>query len=80
VRRPASGERAPVLGGGGSTGNAWAIGVLAGLAEAGLDVTEADRLSDAMRADDAVTVFMLRPIRWRGPEHTTAFDGMTTQL
>ncbi len=42
-RLPASGERALVLGGGGSTGNAWLIGVLAGLAEAGLDVTTADR-------------------------------------
>lgn len=31
-----------VLGGGGSTGNAWLIGVLAGLADAGLDVTTAD--------------------------------------
>ena len=35
-------ERALVLGGGGSTGNAWLIGVLAGLSEAGLDVTMAD--------------------------------------
>jgi len=34
--------RALVLGGGGSTGNAWLIGVLAGLADAGLDVTDAD--------------------------------------
>jgi NTE family protein len=31
-----------VLGGGGSTGNAWLIGVIAGLMEAGLDVTTAD--------------------------------------
>jgi NTE family protein len=31
-----------VLGGGGSTGNAWLIGVLAGLADAGLDPTTAD--------------------------------------
>jgi NTE family protein len=38
----AGGERALVLGGGGSTGNAWVIGVIAGLFEAGLDVTEAD--------------------------------------
>ncbi|QGF24284.1 patatin-like phospholipase family protein [Raineyella fluvialis] len=36
------GERALVLGGGGSTGNAWLIGVVAGLYEAGLDVTGAD--------------------------------------
>lgn len=38
----ASGERALVLGGGGSTGNAWLIGVVAGLFDAGLDVTGAD--------------------------------------
>ncbi len=31
-----------VLGGGGAAGNAWEIGVIAGLAEAGLDLTEAD--------------------------------------
>jgi len=41
-RTPAAGERALVLGGGGSTGNAWLIGVIAGLFDAGLDVTEAD--------------------------------------
>src|SRR5919107_1114486 len=35
-------ERALVLGGGGSTGNAWLIGIIAGLFDAGLDVTEAD--------------------------------------
>ncbi len=35
-------ERALVLGGGGSTGNAWLIGVVAGLFDAGLDVTDAD--------------------------------------
>jgi NTE family protein len=42
TRAPAAGERALVLGGGGSTGNAWLIGVLAGLFDAGLDVTTAD--------------------------------------
>ena len=31
-----------VLGGGGSAGNAWLIGVIAGLGEAGVDLTEAD--------------------------------------
>jgi NTE family protein len=36
------GERALVLGGGGSAGNAWLIGVIAGLCDAGLDVTAAD--------------------------------------
>ncbi|WP_278255774.1 hypothetical protein [Nocardioides convexus] len=35
-------RRALVLGGGGSTGNAWLLGVLAGLADAGLDPTAAD--------------------------------------
>jgi NTE family protein len=34
--------RALVLGGGGSTGNAWLIGIIAGLFDAGLDVTTAD--------------------------------------
>jgi NTE family protein len=37
-----AGERALVLGGGGSAGNAWLIGVVAGLFETGLDVTKAD--------------------------------------
>lgn len=35
-------DRALVLGGGGSAGNAWLIGVIAGLFDAGLDVTQAD--------------------------------------
>ena len=34
--------RALVLGGGGSAGNAWEIGVIAGLLDAGVDVTDAD--------------------------------------
>ena len=39
----ADGRRALVLGGGGSTGNAWLLGLVAGLYEAGLDVaTTAD--------------------------------------
>ncbi|ABK01848.1 Patatin [Arthrobacter sp. FB24] len=42
IRMGAAGERALVLGGGGSTGNAWLIGVVAGLFSAGLDVTTAD--------------------------------------
>jgi NTE family protein len=41
-RARAGGERALVLGGGGSAGNAWLIGVIAGLFDAGLDVTKAD--------------------------------------
>ena len=35
-------ERALVLGGGGSTGNAWLIGVIAGLVDGGLDVVAAE--------------------------------------
>ncbi|WP_449372609.1 patatin-like phospholipase family protein [Arthrobacter psychrolactophilus] len=35
-------DRALVLGGGGATGNAWLIGVVAGLFEAAIDVTRAD--------------------------------------
>jgi NTE family protein len=42
LRVRAAGERAVVLGGGGAAGNAWLIGVIAGLFEAGLDVTQAD--------------------------------------
>ena len=42
THRIPAGERALVLGGGGSAGNAWLIGVLAGLFDAGLDVTDAD--------------------------------------
>ena len=38
----ASGGRALVLGGGGVTGVAWEIGILLGLAEAGLDLSAAD--------------------------------------
>lgn len=37
-----SSHRALVLGGGGSTGNAWLIGVMAGLFDSGLDVSTAD--------------------------------------
>jgi NTE family protein len=42
LQAPSASERALVLGGGGSLGNAWEIGVIAGLFEAGLDVTKAD--------------------------------------
>src|SRR3954471_23340918 len=41
-RVPATGERALVLHGGGAAGNAWEIGVIAGLSDAGSDVTQAD--------------------------------------
>jgi NTE family protein len=39
--RPAVHHVALVLGGGGAAGQAWEIGIIAGLAEAGLDMTEA---------------------------------------
>src|SRR6478672_721113 len=42
VTSTTAGQRALVLGGGGSTGNAWLIGVIAGLLDAGLNVTTAD--------------------------------------
>lgn len=41
-RLPGAGRHAVVLGGGGSTGNAWLVGVVAGLSEVGLDVTRPD--------------------------------------
>jgi len=42
IERLSTGERALVLHGGGSAGNAWEIGVIAGLLDAGLDVADAD--------------------------------------
>ncbi|WP_285241669.1 patatin-like phospholipase family protein [Pseudarthrobacter sp. MEB009] len=39
---PTAGKRALVLGGGGSTGNAWLIGVIAGLQDAGVNAAAAD--------------------------------------
>src|ERR1700712_3568979 len=44
ARNHFTGNRALVLGGGGSAGNAWLIGVVAGLFDAGLDVTDADAI------------------------------------
>ena len=40
--RPVPARRALVLGGGGAAGNAWLVGVAAGLLDGGLDVTDAD--------------------------------------
>src|SRR5580692_9661481 len=37
-----SDQRALVLAGGGAAGNAWELGLIAGLSDAGVDVTEAD--------------------------------------
>lgn len=74
------GERALVLGGGGSTGNAWLIGVVAGLFEAGVDVTAPDltvgtsagstaaaQLSGATPADLLAAVLAAAPAERRAP-------------
>ncbi|MFB5675357.1 patatin-like phospholipase family protein [Paenibacillus terreus] len=44
AKKEASNSRAIVLGGGGVTGIAWEIGILAGLLEAGIDLQKADRI------------------------------------
>lgn len=44
-----------VLGGGGSAGNAWLIGVIAGLAEAGLEVSTADLIIGTSAGSTAAT-------------------------
>lgn len=63
TRGPNPHSRALVLGGGGSTGNAWLIGVLAGLAEAGLGVTRPDRtIGTSAGATVAAQVAEARPV------------------
>lgn len=42
-----------VLGGGGAAGNAWMIGIIAGLAEGGVDLTEADLVIGTSAGADA---------------------------
>jgi NTE family protein len=54
----AAGERALVLGGGGSAGNAWLIGVIAGLLDAGLDVTNADLIIGTSAGSTAAAQIM----------------------
>src|SRR5918995_6231685 len=75
---PAAGERALVLGGGGSTGNAWLIGVIAGLFDAGLDVTEADLIigtsagsTAAAQITSATTTELLADILAAAPQPPT---------
>src|ERR1700737_4398735 len=75
--RPA-GERALVLGGGGSTGNAWLIGVVAGLFDAGLDVTTADLTigtsagsTAAAQIAGATPTELLTAILAAAPQHRT---------
>ena len=52
-----------VLGGGGAAGNAWEIGIIAGLAEAGLDMTEAADLVVGTSAGATAAAQMLSGIR-----------------
>ena len=65
-----------VLGGGGSAGNAWLIGVIAGLFDAGLDVTEADLIigtsagsTAAAQVTSATPAELLADILAAGPSH-----------
>jgi NTE family protein len=67
-----------VLGGGGSTGNAWLIGVIAGLFDAGLDVTEADLIigtsagsTAAAQITSATPTEMLAAILAAAPQQRT---------
>jgi NTE family protein len=60
----AAGERALVLGGGGSAGNAWLIGVIAGLFDAGLDVTEADLIIGTSAGSTAAAQITSLDISW----------------
>jgi predicted acylesterase/phospholipase RssA len=70
-------ERALIIGSGGASGNAWAIGVVAGLFDAQLDVTEADLIvgtSAGSTAAAQITSTMKTPNCWptslpRRPSH-----------
>jgi len=42
IKKATSNERALVIGGGGALGNAWSIGIVAGLFDGGVDVSQAD--------------------------------------
>jgi NTE family protein len=81
-RARAVGERALVLGGGGSAGNAWLIGVIAGLFDAGLDVTEADLIigtsagsTAAAQITSATTTELLADILAAAPQQRTGPAG-----
>jgi NTE family protein len=78
----ATGERALVLHGGGSAGNAWEIGVVAGLFDAGLDVTEADLIigtsagsTAAAQITSATTAELLAAILSAAPQPRTGPAG-----
>jgi NTE family protein len=72
-------ERALVLHGGGSAGNAWEIGVIAGLLDAGLDVTTADLIvgtsagaTAAAQITSASPAGLLADILHAAPQQRTA--------
>jgi len=74
----AAGDRALVLGGGGSAGNAWLIGVVAGLFDAGLDVTGADLVigtsagsTAAVQITSASPTQLLADILFAAPQQRT---------
>jgi NTE family protein len=82
IPKAGAGERALVLGGGGSAGNAWLIGVIAGLFEAGLDVTRADVIigtsagaTAAAQITSATPTELLAPILSAEPQPRTASAG-----
>ena len=77
-----TGERALVLGGGGSAGNAWLIGVIAGLLDAGLDVTKADLVigtsagaTTAAQITSTSPTQLLADILAAAPQHRTGPAG-----
>jgi NTE family protein len=78
TRARLKGERALVLGGGGSTGNAWLIGIVAGLFDAGLDLTSADLTigtsagsTAAAQLAGATPPELFAAIRGEGPQRRT---------
>ena len=82
VTSTTAGQRALVLGGGGSTGNAWLIGVIAGLLDAGLDVTGADLVigtsagsTAAAQVTSAAPPQLLSDILSAAPQQRTAPAG-----
>ena len=60
-----------VLGGGGGAGNAWQIGVIAGLAEAGLDLTEAPDLVVGTSSGSTTAAWVRSGIIGRGSSPET---------
>jgi patatin-like phospholipase/acyl hydrolase len=63
-----------VLGGGGAAGQAWQIGVIAGLAEAGLDLTEAADLVIGTSSGSTTAAHVRSETRYRKSGPVTAPD------